>query len=247
MLRSARSRGESRKYLSFDLEITKQILGDFNQWKEHRPLGISCAGLLFEGQTPQLYYSKDLDGGILPSMIKADLQVLVHTMKEAVQNGWTLVSWNGLGFDFDVLAEESGDWELCKDLALNHVDMMFHFFCIKGFPLGLDKAAHGLGLSGKMAGVSGADAPALWAKGEFDTVLAYLAQDVVTTLEVAKQVEKLGSLSWISQRGSRQQAMFPSGWLSVLDANKLPLPDTSWMSRPMFRAGFMQWTESKNY
>ena len=245
MLRSLINKKGSRKYLSFDLEITKQITGDFNQWKQHRPLGISCAGLLLEGQEPQLYFSKDQAGEIQSSMARADLQIMLNTMSEAVQNGWTLVSWNGLGFDFDVLAEESGEWELCRELALNHVDMMFHFFCVKGFPLGLDKAARGLGLSGKMAGVSGADAPALWAKGEFDTVLAYLAQDVVTTLEVAKAVEERGYLSWMSQRGAYQQVRFPDGWLSVREARELPTPDTSWMSRPMSREGVYQWTESK--
>ena len=52
----------TRKYLSFDLEITKQITGDFNQWKQNRPLGISCAGLLFDGEEPRLWYSKDDEG-----------------------------------------------------------------------------------------------------------------------------------------------------------------------------------------
>ena len=235
------------KYLAFDLEITKQISGDFNQWKNHRPLGISCAGLLFDGQEPRLWYSKDAQGAIQPQMNKTDLGDLLKTMREAVEDGWTIVSWNGLGFDFDVLAEESGEWEMCRELVLNHVDMMFHFLCIKGFPLGLDKAAHGLGLGGKMEGVSGADAPRLWAEGEFDTVLAYLAQDVVTTLEVAKTVDRLGSLTWISQRGSYQRVPFPSGWLPVQEALKLPLPDTSWMSRPLSREDSYRWTESNRY
>ena len=233
-------------YLAFDLEITKQIRGDFNQWKDHRPLGISCAGLLFDGLEPRLYYSRNQAGEIQPRVNKGDLGVLLETMREAVEKGWTLVSWNGLGFDFDVLAEESGEWELCRDLALNHVDMMFHFFCLKGFPLGLDKAAHGLGLSGKLPGVSSADAPVLWARGEYETVLAYLAQDVVTTLEVAKAVEERGFISWMSQRGTSQQAMFPYGWLPAKEARDLPLPDTSWMSRPMSREDYFQWTTRKS-
>jgi len=104
-----------------------------------------------------------------------------------------------------------------------------------------------LGLGGKMDGVSGADAPALWARGEFDTVLAYLAQDVVTTLEVAKAVDRLGYISWISRRGSNQQVRFPSGWLPVSGANDLPLPDTSWMSNPLPREGFYQWTNSNPF
>lgn len=229
-------------YLAFDLEITKSVEGDFDHWKKHRPLGISCAGLLFEGQEPRLYYSRNEGGEIQPSMSKGDLGVLLQTMAEAVEKGWTIVSWNGLGFDYDVLAEESGEWELCRDLALGHVDMMFHFFCLKGFPLGLDKAAQGMGLSGKMEGVSGADVPRLWAQGEFETVLAYLAQDVVTTLELAKAVEGRGFLSWMSKSGTSQQVMFPYGWLTVEAALDLPLPDTSWMSQPLEREDYYRWT-----
>ena len=232
-------------YLAFDLEITKQIEGDFNNWKHHRPLGISCAGLLFDGHEPRLYYSRHADGAVRPSMTKLDLGLLLQTTAEAVEKGWTLVIWNGLGFDFDVLAEESGEWALCRDLALAHVDMMFHFFCLKGFPLGLDKAAHGMGLSGKLEGVSGADAPRLWAQGEFETVLAYLAQDVVTTLELAKAVEERGYISWMSARGAFQRVDIPGGWLPVREAMALPLPDTSWMSRPMRREGVYQWMEGE--
>ena len=235
------------KYAAFDLEITKQISGDFNQWKNHRPLGISCAGLLFEGQEPRLWYSRNEEGEIQPQMNKTDLGDLLKTMREAVQEGWTIVSWNGLGFDFDVLAEESGEWEICRELALNHIDMMFHFVCLQGYPLGLDTAASGLGLGGKMDGVSGADAPALWARGEFDTVLAYLAQDVVTTLEVAKTVDQLGYISWISRKGNPQRARLSSGWLPANAAMDLPLPDTSWMSNPLPREGFYQWTTRNNY
>jgi len=233
------------KYVAFDLEITKQITGDFSQWKNNRPLGISCAGLLFEGAEPRLWSSKNQTGDIQPKMNKTDLGDLLKTMRDAVEEGWTIVTWNGLGFDFDVLAEESEEWELCRELAWNQIDMMFHFVCLKGYPLGLDKAAQGLGLGGKMAGVSGADAPALWAKGEFDTVLAYLAQDVVTTLEVAKAVDKKGALSWTSQRGSLQRVRFPSGWLIAKAAKDLPLPDTSWMSRPLPREGFYEWITRK--
>ena len=85
-------------------------------------------------------------------MNKADLGELLKTMVDAVNKGWNIVTWNGLGFDFDVLAEESGEWEICRELALDHIDMMFHFFCIQGYPLGLEKAAQGMGLSGKMEG-----------------------------------------------------------------------------------------------
>ena len=41
-----------------------------------------------------------------------------------------------------MLAEESGSGDPCRELALGHVDMMFHIFCEKGFPVSLEKAAY---------------------------------------------------------------------------------------------------------
>ena len=56
--------------------------------------------------------------------------------------------------------------------------MMFHVFCAKGYGLGLDKAARGMGLPGKTAGMDGSMAPLLWKNREFQKVLDYVAQDV---------------------------------------------------------------------
>ena len=33
---------------------------------------------------------------------------LVEYLAAQVEHGYTIVTWNGLGFDFDILAEESG-------------------------------------------------------------------------------------------------------------------------------------------
>lgn len=52
----------------------------------------------------------------------------------------------GVGFDLDILAEESGLLEHCRDLAVSHVDMMFHILCRLGYGVGLDAAARGMEL-----------------------------------------------------------------------------------------------------
>jgi hypothetical protein len=78
------------------------------------------------------------------AMTKSHCQMLVRQLVElSNKENFTILTWNGLSFDFDILAEESGMFNECKDLALNHVDMMFHFFASKGFPLGLDAASKG--------------------------------------------------------------------------------------------------------
>lgn len=234
------------KYLSFDLEISKVIPGDFSQWKTQRPLGICCAATRCDGEEPRTWYSRTDQGKFAEKMSREDLQELVKYLSEAVQDGWQIITWNGLGFDFDVLAEESACWDICRKLALEHIDMMFHFFCLKGFTLGLDKAAKGMGLAGKKPGMSGELAPVLWKSGEFSTVLEYVAQDVVTTLEVAKKVVMGHPISWTSNSGRYQQVGFPNGWLNVVQSLNIELPDTSWMRNPMNRKDFYAWTEEKS-
>ena len=126
-------------------------------------------------------------------------------------------------------------------MALNHIDIMFQFFCIKGFPLGLDKAAKGMGLEGKTVGMDGSMAPILWKEGRHREVLEYASQDVDTTLQLALLIQKLHRITWISNTGNPQQASFPNGLSPVLDSKELPDPDTSWMSNPWPRSKFYGW------
>jgi len=94
-------------------------------------------------------------------MQRQEVANLVDHWVAMANSGFTIVTWNGLSFDFDVLAEESGQLAECRQLALERIDMMFHIFCVKGFPVGLDNAARGTGIAGKPAGMSGVKAPQL--------------------------------------------------------------------------------------
>ena len=226
------------KYVSFDLEIAKVV--DGNDWESQRPLGISCAATQVSDTGDSLvWYGKGL------AMLPDELNGLVKYLDDMVNKEYYVLSFNGLGFDFSVLVDEvstDSDKELCARIAWeHHVDMMFHFFCIKGFPVGLDKVAKGMGLSGKTEGMSGALAPVMWAAGERDKVLEYVAQDARTTLEVALAVEKSKYLAWITRRGTTSGVAMPYGWLPVNEAVKLPLPDTSWMDDPWPRKKFTGW------
>jgi hypothetical protein len=174
-------------------------------------------------------------------MSQEDAVKLVNHLGEAANDGYSILTWNGLGFDFDILAEESGMIEECKTLALGQVDMMFHAFCILGHGIGLDAAAKGMNLAGKTAGMSGALAPRLWAEGKRQEVLDYVAQDVRTISQLAKACEKAGVVRWISRRGVLRDMILPDGWLPVSAALKLPEPDTSWMSNPWPRTKFTGW------
>ena len=139
-----------RKYLAFDIETVKEF-PEGADWRGYRPLGIGCAAACSAGMTEPSRWHDGVpgDGGIASRMSRTSLVELVRCLGQLVEQGYTLLTWNGTGFDFDVLAEESGLLEECRKLALSHVDMMFHLFCAKGYPLALSTASKGMGLPGK--------------------------------------------------------------------------------------------------
>lgn len=226
-----------KKYCAFDLEIYKSIPEGETDWKRHRPLGISCAAtLLSDEPTPRLWYSVDKTR----AMFLSEAMSLVGYLDYKAAQGYTILTWNGLSFDFDILAEESHCQPLCAELAMNHIDMMFHFFCLKGFPLGLDACAKGCGLPGKTEGMDGARAPELWQAGEYAKVLEYVGQDVKTTIDIAEVVERQKGFDWTAKSGRRNSVRI-NKWLTVAECLKLTEPDNSWMSEPMQRSAFMGW------
>jgi len=230
-----------RKYLAFDIETAKILPQDFGDLLSHRPLGITCVATLAAGEgEARRFCTSGADGGPAAQMSREDLSRFVDFLIESTEHGYTIVTLNGLGFDFDVLAEESGRLEDCRRLALGHVDMMFHVFCERGFGVGLNAAAQALGL-GKPADIDGSVAPQLWQEGEHERVLDYVACDCRLTLEIAVQSEEVGVFRWKTKRGTLGRHDLPRGWLTVARALELPLPDTSWMDSPWPRSKFTAW------
>ena len=232
----------TRKYLAFDIETAKDVPGEDFNWKPYRPLGICCAAAFpCDAKEPVVWYGKSPDGTPTERMSQAEARAVVRELVNLVADGYMLLTWNGLGFDFDVLAEESGCQHECRELALDHVDMMFHVFCERGFPVALEKAAQGLGIPGKPPGMSGLLAPQLWAQGRYDDVLNYVTQDVRIVLDVARECEARRRFEWITRKGSLSSMDLLQGWLTVRDALRLPEPDTSWMNSPIPRHEFTRW------
>jgi hypothetical protein len=231
-----------RRYLAFDIETAKAVPGEDFDWKPHRPLGISCAAAFpCDAKEPIVWFGKNPDGTPAHCMSRGEAANVVRELADLVARGYTLLTWNGLGFDLDVLAEESGCHNECRELALNHVDMMFHVFCDRGFPVGLEKAAQALGIPGKPPGMSGLLAPQLWAQGRYHDVLNYVIQDIRIILQVASKCEARCRFEWITRRGSSSSMDLPRGWLAARDALRLPEPDTSWMESPIPRHEFTRW------
>jgi hypothetical protein len=224
-------------YVIFDLE-TEAIAGPLNldRYVPAVTVGASLSG----GGEPRLWYEQDKAGGATGDVLSEKSAVeLVRYLVDAAQAGQTVVTWNGAGFDFRVLAQASGLFEQCVELAWGHLDLMFWFHCRNGYSIGLTRAAQAVG-SGKTQGIDGAEAARLWGAGEYDTVLEYVAQDVLALEAIYTRACSSNSLRWVNNRGRTSYASGPL--LAVREAFSMPLPDTSWMRRaPWPREKFVGW------
>ena len=231
-----------KKYLAFDIETANVQPPHVDDWKAYHPLGISCAATFLSGTVEPLLWC----GGtkrVRPArqMNRQELQGLVDYLEKQVECGYKIVTWNGLGFDFEVLAEESGMLTKCRRLAIDHVDMMFHALCRLGYGISLDSAAKGMGLAGKHEDLTGILAPQLWAEGRRKEVLEYVAHDAKITLELAEICGTRGLLRWVTRSGRSRTLLLSNGWLPVRMAERLPTAGTSWMWPHWSRARFTAW------
>jgi len=235
------------KLAAFDLEIAKGIPDGIADWRTVSPLGISCASVAFSDcNTPLVRYG-------VPQMTREDCQMLVRELQGLIDQGYSIVTWNGSSFDFPVLAEESGMYTECVDLAANHIDLMLIVTFTKGWFLSLQKALDGARLSGKVKTVSlsngtvlkdmdGSKAPELWSQGEHEAVLTYLQGDVEQLIKLAEVVQRDGAIRWTANSGKPQSIMIDR-LLTVNECLNIPEPDVSWMTNPPSRQQFVQWME----
>ncbi len=231
------------KFAAFDLEIAKQTPAGDGDLMRYAPLGITCAAVAVDGAAVRFWQG-------VPQLSRAQACELVHDLQALVANGYTLVSWNGCAFDFQVLAQESGLVAACGALALNHIDFMLIVTYSNGYRLGLEAALIGAGLPGKTKQVrlrdgrvvsfSGIEAPARWAAGEHEAVLCYLEQDVAQLLALSNRVAQKKCLNWTSQRG-KPMSVRMARISTVRECAAIPVPDTSWMDNPPTRAEFIAW------
>ncbi len=233
----------NKKVVALDIEVATLFEGA-SDWKQDRPLGITCAALA----TPRgiwTYAATDETGAFAERMTVEQCRELLDDIQTLQAGGYDIITWNGLGFDFDILGEEANAGRVCAKIALSesHIDMMYHFLCDQGYPIGLDAAAKGLGLPGKSDGIKGDLVPEIW-RSHPQRVIDYVRSDALQTVKVFQlsQKHEIVLLSWIS-RNERINTWHAGRWLSVPEASALPLPDTSWMPDPLERESFTDWTK----
>ena len=226
-------------YLSYDIELYNDLEEGERNFSELIP---SIAAFTTNKHDLKYFYDE-------PFMSKETAKILVLEMTYFLKQGVPPFTWNGVAFDFPLLAQYSGLIEECAELALNGVDGMLLITFNKGYFLGLDAALIGAGLETKQHTIklnngmdfsmSGRDAPKLWRGGEYDAVKKYLEGDVFRPLDLIEAIRRNGGIRWISKTGKN---MFqPTPLIPVKDLFSLPLPDVSWMSDPKPRSEFVEW------
>lgn len=232
-------------HFSFDLETAKPI-PDFSKWREHVPLGVSCASSYWFGGRA-LWYAGKTQNTFTPKMSESEKNEMIETIFDAMVNGYTIVSFNGAGFDFHMLYLETQDSEIKKkirEIAYNHVDMMFHFYTVKGYPIGLDKMSKSIGLSGKTEGMHGDLAPELWQKGEYEKVLEYVSDDGRLTYDSYRIIMAQNGFSWISNSGYNNTFILENNkWMTVDECLRIPEFHPKWMREPLMRKDMVGWLD----
>jgi hypothetical protein len=231
------------EFLAFDLEISHDLPEGADDWKAHRPLGITCAAACDEKGEVQVWHPGKGLRSYGPALTPA---MAARLVRQLAADGRLLVTWNGLGFDLDVLQEEAYfkiERKLVRNIALDgQADIAFQMLCEKGFMCGLAAASKGMGLAGKTEGMSGAKAPAMWKEGlkSQEKVLEYVAQDARATAELYQAILEAGKLTWITKKG------YPATWeptmkngrlLTCRECLELPLPKK--------RPGWTPWPREK--
>jgi hypothetical protein len=223
--------------VGWDIEIAQEFPdGGERDWLAlDPPLGISCAAAAWFGDVVEIVGFAPFGHDILPvadartrQMSAAAARGIVQWLANAADAGRLIVTWNGLGFDFPVLARACRDdfyTRAVADLALRSCDLGFAMLCDRGYMIGLDTAAKALGLAGKLPGMDGKLAPLLWnapdrplTDGEREALDAlrvepgsiharrlcvdYVKQDARTTAEVYEALMRERSLIWRTKAGT---------------------------------------------
>jgi len=253
----------ARPFLAFDLEISNPFPDDHQERELCSfvgDLGISCAALSIvppdRPMTTCVFASGGNDGLPYDPRLAPDVVAGFLAKLQGFHNdGYDIVGFNSLGFDFQVLYAEAPNLPfkaLVKSLARSHVDVGFAMFCERGFMAGLERICEAAGIGAKAEGMHGDQVPALWRESREaqDKCLRYVQRDAeMTALAYLDIVDNL-RLSWIKANGGRGLWLplfkeTPEGarLYTVQEALKLPLPDTSWMRNPWPREKFAGWLD----
>lgn len=225
--------------------------------------GISCAAVSWKHngfhayQTHLMFAGDDQTNEPAPvAMTQEQACKLVHHLEAVTNDGYTLVTVNGLT-DFRTLAEESGLHDECVELARAHCDLQFLIAYDHGWLADLRILAAHLDQDmltevclrdGTAVPIDDEIAPDLWRRDEHKAVLDYLRLDAVATLNVARTALQKGRLVWVSSSNVRGSILLPSSldgtpWRlpTVAEYMHLPHQEMTLPTIPIDRGAWVSW------
>jgi len=228
------------KIVSFDIEISNVFdLRPGEDIDKHAPFDVAVAATQVAEGEHRIWYSRSADGKPLLNLARQDAGELLRYLEEMQGAGFMVCAWNGLGFDLQWIARAAADVPTASRVARAMYDPMFQFFKLKGFPVALDAVAKGLGV-GMTKSMDAAEAPREWRAGSHQRVCDYVLGDARMTNEIASAIVRQGKIAWITQAGKRSSVPVPR-LRTVQECLKDPMPDQSWMGRPIPQERFTRW------
>lgn len=228
------------KMVSVDIEISNVFdLRPGEDIDRHGPFDVAVAATEIAGGEHRLWFSPGPGGKPLVNLQRHNARELLQYLEQLQRDGYALCAWNGLGFDLRWIARAADDVATASRIARGLYDPMFQFFKLKGYPIGLDAVAAGLGI-GLTKSMAAADAPSQWRAGHHQRVFDYVLGDVRMTNEITAAILRRRKIAWVTQRGKPSSVLVPQ-LRTVEDCMSDPMPDQSWMSHPIPQKKFTGW------
>ena len=240
-----------KPFVAWDLEVAR-LPRDINNWKADRPLGITCAATYLHNETETEILTFPHDSSSAQKewdTIMADY--FYSYLMFCAEQGYLVVAFNSTSFDWQVLQDavsEKYKDELEKFTLSHSIDILLPMVFERGYAPGLNAYAEALGVKGKeKGGVTGKDAPRMWAEGKYKEVLSYVKQDAIATGEAWMALVARKNLPpWITKKGYRSKSGYRYDWtgdriLTPIECKDLPEPDIWGNFTPWHREKYLEW------
>jgi len=227
--------GMNSLIIYLDIELCDNIPEGWDR-ESPSPLDIACiCTLVHDGDKKKCDVAHNEGKPMTDDQIKSVCDII----KDVYNRGGEIVTWNGVGFDMQLLGKADPDIiEIITSKA--HIDLMFHFTRKKGYMIGLGKVAEAFGVGSKT--MTGLDAVKLWNQGEFQKVIDYNINDVKILMKVHRKVHKHSKIKWLTRANNITYLKVEPTELSVMNSIQIPRPpntETSWMSEE--HRGICEW------
>jgi len=175
------------------------------------------------------------DGGVLSFATADEVIEWILTSDE------TIVSWNGLAFDFKFLFDRCQCEQTKARLAFaavnRHVDIMFDFMVSNGYPASMQSFATPLGHSKSWSGAEAATSE------DYDAIVAYCKDDVAVLKQIytaglaqgwlARMTKANKKVVWVLHYDQQHGTPYVRNCIDCLNTLGRTPPNQSWMTDPI--------------